>query len=120
MKNVILVIAIVTVLCFACTDRDDDLSNANIRIRNTTSLQFDLVAVIADSLFYENVPSNGFSEYLPFETAFREMPFTIESDSATFSFTPASVAMDPLPIGLYTYEVAITAEGEVTLTFTVD
>ena len=120
MKNVLLILTIVATLCFACTDRDDNLANPNIRIRNTTNLQFNLVEVIADSLFYENVPSEGFSNYLPFETAFREMPFTIEADSASFSFTPTTPDLEPLPIGLYTYEIAFSNEGEVVLTFRVD
>lgn len=120
MKKVLLILTIVAALCFACTDRDDNLTNANIRIRNTTNLQFNLVEVIADSLFYENVPSDGFSNYLPFENAFSEMPFTIEADSASFSFTPTTTDLDPLPIGLYTYEIEISDEGEVILTFRVD
>ncbi len=120
MKKVLLIMVIAAILCFACTDRDDNLGNANIRIRNTTNLQFNLVEVIADSLFYENVPSDGFSNYLPYETAFREMPFTIEADSATFAFTPTMQDLEPLPIGLYTYEISISNEGEIILTFQVD
>ena len=120
MKNVLLILIVVATLCFACTDRDDNLANANIRIRITTRVPFELVEIIADSLFYENVPSDGFSNYLPFETAFREMPFTIEADSATFAFTPTAQDLEPLPIGLYTYEIAISSEGEVVLTFRVD
>ncbi len=120
MKKVVLAIGIIGVVLFSCTDRDDELLNANIRIQNRSTLNFDMVSVIADSLFYENVPIEGFSAYLPFETAFRNMPFTITTDSTTFEFTPSMQDTVPLPVGLYTYEVSINAEGTVELNFKID
>ncbi len=120
MKKVVLALGIMAVVLFACTDRDDELLNANIRIQNSSTFNFDLVEVIADSLFYENVPTDGFSAYIPFETAFRNMPFTIATDSTTLEFTPSMLDTVPLPVGLYTYEVSVNAEGAVELNFKID
>jgi len=108
------------IVFFACTDRDDNLTSPQIRIKNQTESTFLLLEIEPDSLFYENVPPNGFSEYLAFENALEAMPFTIETDSMAFSFTPAIPIFEPLPIGLYTYEVDINEEGEVELVFRID
>lgn len=120
MKKLFFSLLIVIVILFGCEDRDDNLTSANIRISNKTSIEFNLVKVVADSLFYENVVAEGFSDYLPYEQAFEEMPFTIETDSADFSFTPQDLQLDPLPVGLYTYEINISEEGEIELNFKVD
>lgn len=120
MKKTILPFLIVVVILISCEDRDDNLTTANIRIENKSNLDFNLVEVIADSLFYENVNADSFSAYLEFEEAFETMPFTIETDSADFSFTPENLAFDPLPVGLYTYEINISEEGEIELNFKVD
>ena len=115
----LLVIAILLVL-LACTDRDDELTTANIRIKNNSNLNFNLVEIVADSLFYENVVAGGFSAYLEFEEAFEAMPFTIETDSASLNFVPQQLSLEPLPIGLYTYEVNIDEAGEIVLNFKID
>jgi len=120
MKKIFLLLSIATLLVFACTDRDDELTSANIRIKNNSNLNFSLVEVIVDSLFYENVPAEGFSEYLSYDEAFEAMPFTIVTDSMDFNFTPSELQHNPLPIGLYTYEVSISEEGEIALKFNVD
>ncbi|MDT0608387.1 hypothetical protein [Croceitalea rosinachiae] len=120
MKKIVLALCLVTILVFACTDRDDELTLASIRIFNNSNLNFNLVEVIADSLFYENVPADGFSEYLSYDEAFEAMPFSISTDSADFNFTPDELELDLLPIGLYTYEITISDEGEIVLNFKID
>ena len=120
MKRILLALFVITLGVVACTDRDDELTTANIRIKNNSSIAFNLVEVIADSLFYENIAADGFSEYIEYEEAFEAIPFSIEADSANYNFSPAQQALEPLPIGLYTYEVTIDESGEVVLQFTVD
>ncbi|WP_350287794.1 hypothetical protein [uncultured Croceitalea sp.] len=120
MKRVLLALFIITLGLVACTDRDDELTTANIRIKNNSAIAFNLVEVITDSLFYENIAADGFSEYIEYEEAFEAMPFTIEADSANYNFTPAQQGLEPLPVGLYTYEVTIDEAGEVVLSFKVD
>lgn len=120
MKKLIALGIFVTVVFLSCEDRDDNLTTPNIRINNKTNITFNLLEFIPDSLFYENLTADGFSEYLEFETAFEAMPFTVETDSANFTYTPPEISFDPLPIGLYTYEVNINAEGEVELLFRID
>ena len=120
MNRILLSFLIVAIIAFGCEDRDDNLTSANIRIQNKSNLNFNLVEVIADSLFYENVSADGFSDYLEFDEAFEAMPFTIQTDSADFSFTPEPMQFDPLPTGLYTYEITLSEEGEIVLNFKVD
>jgi len=120
MKKLLFSCIVAIVICFSCTDRDDEITTANIRVKNETSVEFNLVEVIADSIFYENVMANGFSSYLPYEQAFSQMPFRIETDSVSFTFTPNDTLQEPLPIGLYTYEVDINEAGEVLLSFKID
>ncbi len=105
---------------FACEDRDDNLDAPNIRIRNTSSLQFVSVGVNNDSVIYENISADEFSDYKAFLTAFEALPLAITTDSATFNFSPPSVELEPLPVGLYTYEINISEEGEVQLNFKID
>ncbi|NNC35049.1 MAG: hypothetical protein HKO09_09240 [Croceitalea sp.] len=120
MKKFLVILSAIGILVAACTDLDDDLTTANIRLKNNAGISFNLVEFIPDSLFYENVPSDGFSNYLEFEEAFEAMPFTIETDSMTFNYTPEETEMEALPIGLYTYEINITDEGEVLVNFKID
>lgn len=120
MKKILLVLSAV-LLCalWACEDRDDNLSGPNIRVQNLSSLNFMKVEVRNDSLVYENIPSGGFSEYLEYELAYRQDTLLIETDSTSFDFQPDSIS-DPLPIGLYTYQINISESGEIELTFKVD
>ncbi len=105
---------------FACEDRDDNLDAPNIRIRNTSSLRFVSVGVNNDSVIYENIGADAFSDYKAYITAFEALPFSVATDSATFNFRPPTGALEPLPVGLYTYEINFSEEGEVQLTFTID
>jgi len=103
----------------SCDDRDDNLTGPNIRIQNLSDQNFSRVEVRVDTLFYENVTSNGFSDYLEFDVAYQQDTLRIEADSTMFNFVPDSIT-DPLPIGLYTYQLSIDEEGELELTFKID
>ena len=114
------VLGAILVGVFACEDRDDNLNAPNIRIRNTSNLRFVSVGVLNDSVIYENISADKFSDYKAFITAFEALPLSVATDSVTFNFTPTAPDLEPLPIGLYTYEINISDEGEVQLTFKID
>lgn len=120
MKKGIVAFLACMAIAVSCADRDDELMTANIRIRNNTAVDFNLVEVIQDSLFYENVSADGFSDYISFEEAFPQMPLTIVTDSTTFNYTVNDSLQELLPVGLYTYEIDFTDNGAVQLTFKVD
>ena len=105
----------------ACNDRDDNLMGPNVRIENRSSQNFKFVQVrsVNDSIFYENIAPDGFSDYLEYDIAYQQDTLTIETDSTEVRFVPDSIS-EPLPLGLYTYRITITEEGEVELTFRID
>ena len=121
MKKIFLSVVLTVLIAFACTDRDDELLGANIRINNRSGVNFSSVQVRMDTLIFENIAQDDFSEYLEFETAFATDTITIVTDSTEFVFMPVdSLIGDPLPLGLYTYELSFSEEGEVLLNFRVD
>ena len=103
----------------SCDDRDDNLTGPNIRIHNRSSQNFSRVEVRVDTLSFENVSSNGFSDYLEFDVAYQKDTLRIEADSTTINFVPDSIS-NPLPIGLYTYQLDIDDEGELIFNFKID
>ncbi|GGG52385.1 hypothetical protein GCM10011414_22430 [Croceivirga lutea] len=119
MKKFLLLFLIVILLVWACDDRDDNLLGPNVRIQNLSQQNFQLVELEADSIFYENISSEGFSEYLELDEAYFQDTLRIEADSTMIVFTPDSIG-DPLPIGLYTYQLKISEEGELIFTFKLD
>ena len=105
----------------SCTDRDDDVEEVNIRVRNISDLVFDIVQVGGADKIHEDVNPDSFTDYLQYEEAYRSAYIEIQSGTETFVLQPIDfVDETPLPKGLYTYELNITAEGEVTLNFRVD
>lgn len=115
-----LIFGAVLIGIFACEDRDDNLDAPNIRIRNISDLRFVSVGINNDSVVYENIAADDFSDYSPFLTAFEALPLVVTTDSSTFNFAPPELPFDPLPVGLYTYEIDISEEGEVQLGFRID
>ncbi|MEX0287566.1 MAG: hypothetical protein AB3N14_00510 [Flavobacteriaceae bacterium] len=112
-----------TLVCtlFACTDRDDDINEVKIRIKNASSITFDEVQVGDAEEVHTNVAPNDFSEYLVYETAYRYAFIEIKSGEETFTLQPIDfVGETALPIGLYTYELDVSAEGDVMLEFKID
>ena len=106
---------------FGCTDRDDDINEVKIRIKNTSSITFDEVQVGDAEEVHMNVAPDDFSEYLIYETAYRYAFIEIKSGAETYTLQPIDfVGETPLPIGLYTYELDVSAEGDVMLEFKID
>jgi hypothetical protein len=109
------------VVSFGCTDRDDDLTSVNIRVRNVSDITFDIVVVGGEEKFHENVAPGSFTSYLEYEEAYRYASIQIESGTEFYGLLPFDfVGETPLPIGLYTYELDIDEEGQVLLNFVVD
>ena len=108
-------------LCFSCDDRDDNVNEVNIRIRNVSDLVYDMVQVGEPDKVHENVSPDSFSDYLQYDEAYRYAYIEIHSGEETYVLQPFDfVGEDALPIGLYTYELDVTTEGEVLLEFVVD
>ncbi len=103
----------------SCDDRDDNLSAPNIRIQNLSNQNFARVEVRNDTIFFENITSESFSEYLELDLAYEIDTLRIEADSTTINFVPDTI-VNPLPIGLYTYQLNIDEEGELIFNFKVD
>lgn len=103
----------------SCDDRDDNLTGPNIRIQNLSSQNFSRVEVRVDTLFFENISSDGFSDYMEFDVAYQQDTLRIEADSTIINFVPDSIS-NPLPVGLYTYQLNIDEEGQLIFNFKVD
>lgn len=110
------------IVCIAsCDDRDDNVNAVNIRIRNISNLNFDRVQVGEEDKIHEDIGPDSFSDYLQYELAYRYAYIEIQSGTETYVLQPIDfVGEEPLPIGLYTYELDVDEEGEVLLEFNVD
>ena len=117
----LLAVAFSVIFLIACTDRDDEVEDVNIRVRNLSALTFDRVQVGETDKVHEMVSPDAFTEYLSYEEAYRYAYIEIQSGTETYVLQPIDfVGESPLPIGLYTYELDISGEGEVLLNFVVD
>ena len=117
----LLVIVFSAIFLISCTDRDDEVEAVNIRVRNLSTWTFDRLQVGEPDKVHEMVAPDAFTEYLEYEEAYRYAYLEILSGAETFVLQPIDfVGETPLPIGLYTYELDITEEGEVLLNFVVD
>lgn len=120
MKKLLLV-AFSVIFLIACTDRDDEVEAVNIRVRNLSTLNFNSVQVGQPDKVHEMVAPDTFTEYLTYEEAYRYAYIEIQAGEETYVLQPIDfVGETPLPIGLYTYELDISEEGEVLLNFVVD
>lgn len=104
---------------FSCEDRDDKLTRPNLRIQNLSGQNLKTVTVRTDSLFFENITSKSFSDYLEFEVAYERDTLRVEADSTIIEFVP-DTTYNPLPIGLYTYQLDIDDEGKLVYSFKID
>ena len=121
MKRLIVLLLSVTSLTIGCTDKDDDVNEVNIRIKNVSKLTFNEVQVGNAEELHMNISPDDYSEYLVYETAYRYAYIQILSGTETYTLQPIDfVGETELPIGLYTYELDITEEGGVDLTFVID
>ncbi len=121
MRKAIFFLLSALVLTVSCSDRDDDLTSVNIRIKNSSSRIFDRVLVESEDHVYEDVGTDTFSDYQEYESAYRYNYIEITSGEETFVLQPVDfVGEEELPIGLYTYDLTVTEEGEVVLEFVID
>lgn len=122
MGKVISSIILVILVCFSCTDRDDSITMAKIRVKNVSALNFDTVQVGAEDKIHENVAIGGFSDYLEYETAYTYDYIKITSgEEGVFILQPIDfVGETPLTPGFYTYQLNVLETGEVQLEFVVD
>lgn len=105
----------------SCTDRDDEVNAVNIRIKNASTFTYDEVQVGEQESLHTNVAPGDYSDYLPYETAYRYAFISIKAADTTYTLQPIDyVGETPLPVGLYTYELEVVEEGEVLLTFVAD
>lgn len=113
-----LLLALVTV---ACNDRDDDVTMAQIRIKNSSAITFDSVTVGSGENVYLNVGPDDYSDYQAFEEAFEFNFIQIEANGETFVLQPIDfVGGTPIPIGFYTYDLSISEDGNIVLVFVLD
>lgn len=121
MKRVFLLFFALGCLASGCTDKDDDVNAVNIRIKNVSSLIFDEVQVGDAEEVHMNVSPNDYSTYFIYETAYQYAFISIKSGAETYTLQPIDfVGETELPIGFYTYELNVTAEGDVELNFVID
>ena len=121
MKKVAFSLFLLFVFATSCTDRDDDLTAVNIRIKNSSALTFDRVVVESEDHIYENIGADSFSDYQEYETAYSFNYIEITSGEETYVLQPIDfVGEEELPIGLYTYDLQIDQEGQVSLEFRID
>jgi hypothetical protein len=112
---------LIVITSFSCTDRDDEAAFANIRIKNTGSFTYSSVQVGSEENIHLNVAPDAYSEYLEYEIAYTYDFIRIEANEETYILQPIDfVGETPLPIGFYTYELAVSETGDVQLTFKVD
>ncbi|MEH6681938.1 MAG: hypothetical protein V7724_15410 [Sediminicola sp.] len=113
---------LIVLLFVGCNDdRDDNVTKANIRVRNLSSITFDSVQVGEAEYIHENVAPNGVSGYFEYEVAYEYNYIEIVSETGAFIYQPIDfVGETPLTPGFYTYELDVTEEGEVLLNFVVD
>jgi hypothetical protein len=108
-------------IMISCTDMDDEVTNANIRIKNLSSLTFDEVQVGEQETLHTNIAPEDYSDYLPYETAYSSASISIKAGEETFLLQPPDfVGETELPPGFYTYELNVTEEGGVSLNFKAD
>lgn len=117
-KHLILLLAVL-ITSFSCTDRDDNISKINLRIKNTSSVTYQEVTVVSDATKYTDISSGSYSGYLEFDTLYTYAYINILADGETYVLQPIDfVGETPLTPGFYTYELNIDENGQVLLTFT--
>ncbi|GGW22881.1 hypothetical protein [Arenibacter certesii] len=109
------------VLNMGCTDRDDNLEGVHIRVKNESSVHFDVVEVGSSSKVHKNIAAGSFSKYLEYETAYNYSYINIIVGSENYTLQPIDyVGESPLKDGFYTYGLTISEEGEIELNFRID
>jgi len=121
MKRIVILFLAISVCIFSCTDRDDEISAVNIRIKNASTFIFDEVQVGDAEELHMNLAPDAYSAYLEYELAYSYAYIEIKSGEDTFVLQPIDfVGESELPLGFYTYELNVNEEGDVSLNFVID
>ena len=121
MKRFVLFLFVIGLLAVSCSDRDDEVNDVLIRIKNNSSITFDEVQVGDQETLHMNIGPGDYSDYLHYETAYRYAYISVKSGEDTYLLQPIDyVGETELPPGLYTYELDISSEGELLLVFSPD
>ena len=121
MKKHVIFLVLVVVNLVSCTDRDDKITNVNLRVKNTSSVSYEEVIVSSSEYVYENISAGSYSDYLEFDTLYSYAYIQILADGETYTLQPIDfVGETPLSPGFYTYELSIQEDGQVVLTLKVD
>ncbi|MCM4173145.1 hypothetical protein DHD32_16815 [Arenibacter sp. TNZ] len=112
---------LVVIFITACSDRDDNLDGVNIRIKNESSVTYDLVQVGSAEMLHELIGPDEYSGYLKYETAYEYAYINITVGEENYVSQPIDfVGETPLENGFYTYGLSISEEGDIILNFIVD
>ncbi len=121
MKPILIVLLSFGLLALSCTDRDDEVNAVFIRIKNASNFTYDEVQVGEQDSLHTNIAAGDYSDYLPYEIAYRYAFISIKAADMTYTLQPIDfVGETELPLGFYTYELGVVEEGEVLLTFVPD
>jgi len=114
-------LVLIAVFFVGCSDRDDNIDGVNIRIKNDSSVTFDVVQVGSEDMLHENIRPDEYSGYLEYETAYEYAYVHIKVGEETYVLQPIDfVGETPLENGFYTYKLNISEDGNVALIFVVD
>ena len=121
MKKFLILAISVFLSNISCNDQDDELNGIQIRVKNVSSISFDTIQVGGDEMVHTNILSDDYSGYLIYEIAYRYAYINIKSVEEIYILQPIDfVGETVLPLGFYTYEIGLDAEGNVTLNFVID
>lgn len=121
MKKYLILAISVFLINIGCNDQDDELNGIQIRVKNVSSISFDTIQVGGDEMVHNNILPDDYSGYLIYESAYRYAYINIKSAEETYILQPVDfVGETVLPLGFYTYEIGLDAEGNVTLNFVID
>ncbi len=121
MKKLTILFLAIGFVFISCTDRDDEVSVVNLRIKNVSEVFFEEVQVGEATEKHMNIAPDEFSEYFEYTTAYTYGYIEIKSGEEIFVLQPIDYFGEtPLPPGFYTYELDINPEGEVILEFRID
>ncbi len=121
MKKYLFALTTLVIFSIACTDRDDDISAVNIRVKNNNAFTYDRVQVGEVTQVHENVAPDSYSDYLEYETAYRYAFIQIDTTGVSYTLQPIDfVGETPLSPGFYTYELKLDVDGNIALEFKPD
>ena len=121
MKKFLILAISVFLFNISCTDQDDELNGIQIRVKNVSAINYDTIQVGGDDMVHTNIHPDDYSGYLIYEIAYRYAYINITSAEETYILQPIDfVGETVLPLGFYTYEIGLDAEGNVSLNFVIE